>query len=58
MNNIGYKADQRCDVCHVVNECHVDPRFGYFVCINRRNMSPIDVSQVKEQHLNDDEAQQ
>lgn len=44
----GYDTDKPCDVCGKVKNNKTEPRFGYVVCEDHYDVSPVDVSFIKQ----------
>lgn len=47
--NIGHDSDEPCDVCGKVGDCQSDSWFGYTVCEEHSEMSPYEVSKIREE---------
>lgn len=45
--NFGYESNQVCCVCGKT-PARIEPRFNYSVCINHYKLSPIKISELKE----------
>ena len=41
----GYKSDKKCAVCDEI-DTRMEPRFGYYVCINHFEISPVNISRI------------
>jgi len=42
--NFGYPSAEPCVICLKHNKNQSEPRFGYTVCIEHQNISPVDIS--------------
>lgn len=47
--NIGYDSDEPCDVCGKVGDCQSDSWFCYTVCDEHSEMSPYEVSKIRQE---------
>jgi hypothetical protein len=45
--HIGYASSEPCDVCGKYNHNESEPRFGYTVCKDHYDITPVKVSEYK-----------
>lgn len=45
----GYPTNQPCDVCEKSGNNQLEPRFGYVVCEEHYQLSPVEVSKKRDE---------